>query len=280
MAHSYQLHRHARPDGAKLAVHAWVPEAPRAIAFYIHGLQSHGGWLYETGPTIAADDIAVYAADRRGSGQSDGARGDVESFHDWIEDYLAVLDWVATKHAGLALTIVGQSRGGSIATAVAADGRSRWDALLFVAPFLDQHFRQSEEQRRARAADRRPDPVIKVPIPDAHYTIDPEFLRFMAHDPSMLRFVSPRFAAELLALEHHIVGLGAPFAGRPSLFLAPAVDRIVDLEIARAGFARLTANTGLTMVCPAEAHYIEFSAWRQRYCKLVGIYAITAGLER
>lgn len=269
----------SRPDGVTLAVHAWVPATPRAVAFYVHGLQSNGSWLYETGPAVAAQGIALYAADRRGSGKSGGDRGDVESFRDWIEDYLAVLDHVIDKHRGLPLTIVGQSRGGSIATALAADRRARWDAILFVAPFLDQHFRQSEEQRRARAADRRPEPTIQVPIPDEHYTVDPAFLRFMKQDGTMLRRVSPRFAAELLAMEEHIVALGAPFAGRPALLIAPSKDLIVDLDLARAGFTRLTNGTGTTMVCPAEAHYIEFSSWRRSYCRFLTAYAASAGFS-
>ena len=275
-----ELFKLTRPGDIDLEIRAWAQQNAHAVAFYIHGAQSHSGWLYETGPEVAGHGVAVYAADRRGSGNSKGVRGDIESFRIWIDDYIAVIDWVRARHPDLPLTIVGQSRGGSISAALAADPRARWEAIVFVAPALDQHLRYTEEQRRARTVDRRTELTIDVAIPDEHYSQDPTYLRFMAEDSAMLRRVSPRLIAELLALDLHVAGLGAPFAGRPALFLAPTRDLIVDLTLARTAFMRLTDGTGLTMTCPAEDHYIEFSAWRQHYWRLLAIYATTLGFER
>src|SRR5262249_2375614 len=72
----------------------WRPGAwPSGIVILIHGLQSHAGWFVESraGEQLAAQGLAVYAPDRRGSGCSAGPRGDIASFHEWYSDLADVV---------------------------------------------------------------------------------------------------------------------------------------------------------------------------------------------
>jgi alpha-beta hydrolase superfamily lysophospholipase len=232
--------------------------------------------LFETGPALAESGVAFVGADRRGSGLSGGDRGDVDSFQRWIDDYAAVLGSVRERYPSLPLTLTGQSRGGAIAAAVAAqvDG---WQALLLAAPHMNQHVRLSEAEWSRRRAARRVSPMVKIPIPDEHYTNDPELLRFMAADELMLRYYTPRYGAELLALDEHIANLTTFPRDRPAVCVMPAVDRITDTAIAGDGFARLTGGSGLLVSTPADAHYLEFSCWRRPFWKLLAVYAISGG---
>jgi alpha-beta hydrolase superfamily lysophospholipase len=62
-------------DGTPLALHCWTPQptsAVRGLLYYVHGIQSHAGWLFETGPELARRSVVTYALDRRGSGRSGG----------------------------------------------------------------------------------------------------------------------------------------------------------------------------------------------------------------
>src|SRR5687767_14534269 len=139
-----------RPGDVTLALHAWIPAEPAAALLYVHGIQSHAGWLFETGPALAARGVALYALDRRGSGRSGGERGDARSFRDWLDDYAHAARHVRERHARIPLTILGQSMGGSIVAGLIADGRAPRDAVILCAPALGQmHARLTVEQRQA-----------------------------------------------------------------------------------------------------------------------------------
>src|SRR6266566_5022028 len=64
-------------DGVELHYLRWSsgPAPPRAVVVFLHGIASHGGWFGETAGDLLERGVAVYAPDRRGSGQSGGPRG-------------------------------------------------------------------------------------------------------------------------------------------------------------------------------------------------------------
>ncbi len=57
-------------DGIKLALHSWLSQKPKAILFFVAGMHSHAGWLFEAGPYFADRSISVFCLDRRGTGIS------------------------------------------------------------------------------------------------------------------------------------------------------------------------------------------------------------------
>jgi alpha-beta hydrolase superfamily lysophospholipase len=264
-------------NSRRLALHGWVPEAPRAVVLYVHGVQSHAGWLFETGAALEARGVALYAPDRCGSGRSEGGRGDVASAQIWIDDYLDVLAEVRRRHPQIPLTLLGQSAGGSLAAAIACDERASFSSLLLTAPALGtQHARLSadELERRLRGKDGTLRPV---PLKDEWYTDDPRCLAFIAEDPLMLRQATSRFWSAMIELERRY--LDAPAWKFPSCFVAPRNDRIIDIEAASRTYRKLAGSTGLMVEMPADCHYIEFSAARQRFFGFVAQYARTAGFE-
>lgn len=76
-------------DGSEQSILFFRPEGePKAVLYALHGLQSHAGW-YEysgIGDALAQRGIAVFAFDRRGSGESTSPRGDAESSEQLLED--------------------------------------------------------------------------------------------------------------------------------------------------------------------------------------------------
>lgn len=252
---SYAREAIRRAD-VELALHRWLPPSPRAVIYYVHGTQSHAGWLFETGPALAGHGCAVYALDRRGSGVSGGARGDTPSFAHWRDDYLDVLVDVRARHPSLPLLLLGQSMGGAIAAAVACDPRAPHDALLLVAPLL--------VPRPSPRWDNKPEAEpIALPLPDDWYTREPRYLAFMRDDPLMVRALTPRFQAARAAMAEHMFALQAPLAARPSALILPRHDRIIDLAEAREVFGYMTGQRGTIIELPAEDHYLEFTPTRE-----------------
>jgi alpha-beta hydrolase superfamily lysophospholipase len=263
--------------GASLALHRWLPPEPRAAVLYVHGTQSHAGWLFETGPALADRGVAVYALDRRGAGRSSGDRGDIDSPGTWLDDHAAALGAVRARHPAIPLAIIGQSMGAPIAAAVAARHPEAHDAVLFSAPALDNLHasRPAEWRDRIRAESGPALHDIRTPLED--FTRDERYLRWMQGDPLRLRQMSVRFVASWLELEVHCRALPDGALARASALLQPRVDRVVDTGAARALYDRLSGGRGVSIQLPTEDHYLEFSTARRAWLELVAAFVRSGG---
>ncbi len=263
----------------ELALHSWVPAAPRAVVFYVHGVQSHAGWLSETGSALASKGVAMHAIDRRGCGESGGPRGDTPSFRAWLDDYVLAMDLVRGRHPGVPLVLVGQSMGGAIAAGLACDGRAPYDALLLAAPALTrQRFSLSPEQRTAVLADRSTT-ARPIEIADETYTADPRYLAFIRSDAKMTRLVTARHRAAAVELEEFVSSNADRAPCRPSALVLPDRDPILHLPSVRESFRALAHEQGVVLELSHDRHYLEFSPWRDVYVQFVADYALAGGFR-
>ncbi|HEY8206020.1 MAG TPA: alpha/beta fold hydrolase [Myxococcaceae bacterium] len=261
----------------RLALHAWVPERPRGIAFYVHGIQSHAGWLFETGPFLRGQGVGVYALDRRGSGRSEGPRGEVPSLQVLLDDYAAAFERVRRLHPDRPLALVGQSLGGAIAAGLAAEGRVRPDAIALCAPALaQQRAKLSEAEREAIRKDRSRAPA-PLALRDEDYTRAPAFLEFIRTDPLVLRAVGNLTRATLLDLEDYYLSLPNGWPRSPTALVLPRRDAIIRLAAAREAFLALTSGRGMILELPADEHYLEFSEHRDAFRTWLAGFVATSG---
>src|SRR3954463_1816377 len=74
-------------DGAQLFYRAWIPDAPiqKALLLFHRGHEHSGRWS-EFVQTLALDDVAIFAWDARGHGQSAGERGAADNFGTLVKD--------------------------------------------------------------------------------------------------------------------------------------------------------------------------------------------------
>lgn len=255
-------------DGTTLALHRWAPDdgSPvHGVLFYVHGIQSHANWLFETGPELAARGVVSYALDRRGSGVSGGVRGDLPSADVVLADYRQGLATARSAHPRLPLTLLGQSFGGSVVGALAAGGGLDVATLVYCTPALGQ--------QRARlgpvelAAVRRLSGRERAPIAleDEDYTGEPRYLEFMANDRLMLRQITDRTRATMVALEDAYAEAQTPLAPGPDVhFVRVEHDPIIDLDVSETTLRALHGDFTTTAFA-ARHHYVEFSPARRDY---------------
>lgn len=250
------------PDGTPLALHRWTPEhsPAQALLYYVHGIQSHAGWLFETGPELARRGVVTYALDRRGSGRSGGVRGDLPSAATITADYLHGLRAARSEHPDLPVTVLGQSFGASIVAAMG--GALAADRLVYCTPALGQ-------QRARHGADRLKEMLeltgleySPIALADEDYTDQPRYLEFMANDNLMLRQLTARGRATMAELE--LSYLDKRGFDQTVHFVRTDSDPIIALDAAEQVLGDLH-GTFSTVTFPITRHYIEFSHARRDY---------------
>lgn len=118
-----QLRRHWTPVGV-----------PKAIVLIVHGIAEHSGRYAAVAGQLAEAGFGVVAIDQRGHGQTEGPRGHVERFTEFLDD---VEDQLAECRAtGVPVVLLGHSMGGLIATAYAISQRTAPDLLVLSGPAL------------------------------------------------------------------------------------------------------------------------------------------------
>jgi acylglycerol lipase len=235
-------HREIAP-GVSAYWQAWLPQDPaRAVVVIVHGLHEHSARYAHVGARLAAAGLAVYAADHRGHGRSDGRRANIERMTLIVEDLNSFVRFAIERHPGLPVFMVGHSLGGLIAlhyaTGPGATGPGATelgatepgallDGLVVSGPAVEA-LAGSALQRRLAGVLSTLVPNLGVVAIDADQKIsrDPEVVRAYRADPLVYRGkVKARTGAEMLAT---MEGLPArlPRLSIPLLLLHGTDDRI------------------------------------------------------
>ncbi|MFN3597578.1 MAG: lysophospholipase [Rubricoccaceae bacterium] len=126
------------PDGLTLFTRHWLPFGePAAHVVLAHGIHEHSGrYAYPAGQLLRRG-LAVHALDHRGHGQSEGARGTVERFDDFVDDLRHFVLEVREAHPDAPLFLMGHSMGGLMAAScVARHGAAPLAGLVLSSPAL------------------------------------------------------------------------------------------------------------------------------------------------
>lgn len=100
----------------RLVYGSWQPDgASHAVVVLVHGIGEHMGRYAHVCAALVERGYAVLALDHRGHGASEGRRGSIRYFDDFVDDLHLVVQRAAELHAGLPIFMLGHSLGGLIA---------------------------------------------------------------------------------------------------------------------------------------------------------------------
>jgi len=105
--------------GVKIYYQGWVPESPKAVVQFVHGGFEHSGRSPYLVNALSSNGYAVYAEDQRGNGKSEGERGYVDSFDEFVDDEKPLYDIIKARHPDLSVFMLGPSLGSLITFAFA-----------------------------------------------------------------------------------------------------------------------------------------------------------------
>ncbi len=229
-------------DGTRIIYRYFSSPGARHTVIMVHGYGEHSG-RYEKFPESMKGLSAQFAImDLRGMGQSQGARGTVDSFEDYLRDLSAFVEHLRVKYALPGqFILLGHSLGGLIALLWAMGNPQKVRMLILSAPFLGLSSSWLLGPLNRLVLLFSPRFTYLNPVRSRSLSHDP--LEVAAHrkDPLILRHISARLVGELLARmtllrKQPILSVSFPV----HMFVA-GEERVVDPEASRLFFERLVA---------------------------------------
>lgn len=109
----------------------WLPSNEfKTILLIVHGLAEHSGRYTNLVNYFVPRGYAVYGFDQRGHVKSDGLRGYVDKFSNFVNDLNTFLSIVHSRQHDARIFMVGHSIGGTIAAAYAIFHQDDFDGLI------------------------------------------------------------------------------------------------------------------------------------------------------
>lgn len=111
----HQIYTWQTASGKKIFGQSWVPASlPQAVICLIHGQGEHSSRYAPVADFFNANGFAVVTCDLIGHGKSDGARGHIQKFSDYLENTKMVLVEAKKMFPGIPVFLYGHSMGGNI----------------------------------------------------------------------------------------------------------------------------------------------------------------------
>lgn len=227
-------------DGLSLAVeHHRVPNA-RARLVLVHGYAEHRGRYARLVDELGAHGIECHLFDLRGHGESEGPRGHVDQFEDYLNDLQRVVDALPARTDDVPFLLLAHSLGSLIALCYLRATPATFDACAVSSPFLGPAFAvPAAKLLLARAASvATPSLHLESGLRPEWVSRDPDVVAAYSADPHVFSTTTPRWFVEVAAAQRELLA-HADGITTPALFLLAGSDRIADHHLAQQLFERL-----------------------------------------
>jgi acylglycerol lipase len=217
--------------GTKIYYQSWKPENVKAAMVGVHGQAEYSGRYTHVADHFATEGIAFYALDHRGHGFSEGIRGHVDRFDDYVEDLDVFVRMVRAWQKGKKVFLLGHSLGGTISMTYAMKVPKRIDGMILSSPGLKPAVEVPPEFVKTLMEFSESNPTQELPNDVDPYVLshDREVCEKYSKDPLVFKTVTARFATEFLVTTEKLM----ENAGKlrvPTLLMVGGDDKLVDPE--------------------------------------------------
>lgn len=254
--------------GSESASDASRQDGPRQVVVAVHGIQSHSGWYRDSSAAIAQSGCEVYFADRRGSGLNGRDRGHADHGLRLLNDLKSLVHLTQKEHPNAAITLLGLSWGGKLASAFVASFPNVVQRLILLYPATDSRFRLSIRQSLLLKLARHHDVRRKlVPLPftdPAWFSNVDEFKLRIQNDPLALNSVTTGFLNATRDLDK-IIQRDGHRIDLPVLLMLAGNDRIVDNAKVKRRISQWPVSDFSLIEYENAEHTLEFCTTRQTF---------------
>jgi alpha-beta hydrolase superfamily lysophospholipase len=224
---------------------AWKPSGPaRALLVLAHGYAEHIGRYEHVAGFFQGRGFIFYAFDQAGHGKSDGRRGHVNAFGDYISDLKRFVAFAQEREPRLPTFLLGHSQGGLVSLAYGVGQPTELRGIVVSGPALRLAMPVPAWKLNLGKALSGVVPTLAMPngIPSDFLTHDPLISgAYARQDPLVFKVATARWATEFFRAQTETLA-AAPRLTLPCLLLHGGDDRIASPEGTRQFFAAAGAS--------------------------------------
>lgn len=232
-------------DGVQLEGTAWPVKKPRAVLPWLHGFAEHRKRYQHFANWMAGEGIAVAAIDFRGHGASQGKRGFIKSFQDYLLDVRVFLNWIIKNYPDLPIVLGAHSNGGLIAARFLQDEGANFGlkGVVMTGPFFDVGAPVPKATAAIARFMSRIVPKLSVPtnIPPTAVSHNAEIVRLYGTDPLVFKTATVRWFVETVANQEIALNRASEIR-LPLLVLQGMADSIVNPAASRRFFENASSD--------------------------------------
>ncbi|MGD0549406.1 MAG: lysophospholipase [Candidatus Bathyarchaeia archaeon] len=227
--------------GTRIYYQSWMPpRKAKAVLVIAHGIGEHGGRYAQFANYFTKRNLAVWACDHRGHGKSDGKRGHVDNFDDYLAD-LGQMIRIAKDHSpGVKTFLLGLSLGGLIAMFYAEKHPRDLDGMILSGPALREKMKISPVKTfMANTLSRiMPTFSISTGLDPNLLSHDQEVVKKYMEDPLVHKVVTARWGTEYRRAQEETMR-SADKLILPCLIIQGGSDGIIDPAVATELYKRI-----------------------------------------
>lgn len=231
-------------DGLKIFFKNYRSDNERAGLVIAHGLGEHSGRYGNVIGPLLSMGISIWALDHRGHGQSEGPRGHVSAFGEYLNDLRSILQQAKKELAtGLKCFLFGHSLGGLIALNFALGFPEMIDGVITSSPTLGVAIKVPAFKKILGKLMSSIWPRLSLgnEIDVSKLSHDEEVVRAYVNDFLVHDRVSTRWFTEMRAAMEK-VNQSAPQLAVPILIQAAGEDSLSSTDASKRFFEKLTVH--------------------------------------
>ena len=231
-------------DGLKIFYRHYPSPNEKARLVIAHGLSEHSGRYGNVIERLFPKDISIWALDHRGHGQSEGARGHISSFDEYLNDLGGMIEIAKTGISqNTKCFLLGHSMGGLIALMFAFQNPNKIDGLIVSSPSLGMKVKVPGFKMVMGKFMSSIWPTLSLgnELDTSKISRDNEVVKKYDQDPFKHGKVTARWFTEFLASMEKAHRL-APAMKLPILMQVAGDDHLVDAQASKAFYEKLTVE--------------------------------------
>jgi lysophospholipase len=239
--------RSMSPAGAAWAriglLHGYGDHCSRYMHFY--------RWLAERG-------VASCAIDFRGHGRSEGKRGFVARWEEFLDDFQAMMQRPEINpRQGPPIFLVAHSHGGLVAATAAIRGQNSVAGIIFSCPYFKSGVPVPWYKMMAGRLANLCAPAVRIRsgLRPEWLCCDEEMVQDSINDPFGLRIATPRWFITMQEAQRQAMEKAAEFK-LPMLMLIGKKDRVAVPEVGEEFYARAGSGDKTLRVYPEMLHEV------------------------
>ena len=184
--------------GVEIYFQKWIAEKAKFVLIIAHGVGEHSGRYGNLLKSFENKGVSFFAVDHRGHGKSDGKRGHIDSFMDYVYDLKLFVEFVKDENRGLPIILYGHSMGGVIASKYAMTYPDDLTMLVLSSPGFEPAFKVPAWKNSIANffSSRIPSLSVSSGLDIKGLSHDPKTIEEYEKDPLVHGKVTARWAVE------------------------------------------------------------------------------------